>query len=250
MFQYGRLTRRVATAGVLLFALLSGAATRAGVIIPAGGVINLGGGALNSACADLIVSGSLVTGSAPINNVRNVVIQNGGVLDAGASTLSVGGGWSNNGSFIAGASQVNFVDGCSSTSLISGNTTFSGLGFASSVGKTWVFASGSTQTVQRLTIQGLAGLPLQLRSSTPGQIAYINLTGTQSVAHLGVTDLSASGLPLAPNLINEGGSNTSRWFGEPDYAQVPTLTDFALLILVLLIGAIAARTLSTRQRPA
>ena len=124
------------------------------------------------------------------------------------------------------------------------------LSFISSVGKNWAFAAGSTQTVQRLTVQGVAGLPLQLRSATPGQIAYINLTGTQSVAHIGVTDLGANGLPLAPDLVNEGGSNASRWFGAPDYTQVPTLSESALLILMLLIGAIAARTLSTRERPA
>lgn len=248
MLQYWRLTRRMVSAGALLCALLTGALARADVIIPVGGVINLSGAGLNLGCTDLIVAGTLVTGSAPINNVRNVLIQGGGVLDAGASTLNVGGGWSNSGSFIAGTSQVNFIDACGSTSLLSGNTTFNGLGFASSVGKTWIFASGSTQTIQQLTIQGIAGLPLQLRSSTPGQIAFMNLSGSQSVAHVGVTDLTASGLWLAPYLVNEGGSNASRWFGEPDYARIPALTESALLILLLLISAIAARTLWSRQR--
>ena len=88
MFQYGRLMRRVATAGALLFALLSGAPTRAAVIIPAGGAVNLGASALDLACTDLIVAGTLVAGSARINNVRNVVIQSGGVLDAGTSTFN------------------------------------------------------------------------------------------------------------------------------------------------------------------
>ena len=250
MLQYEQLTRRVATTGALLFALLSGTPTHAALVIPAGGAVNLAGSTLDLACTDLIIAGTLVTGSATINNVRNVVIESGGVLDAGTSTLNVGGSWSKTGSFIAGTSQVNFIDGCSSTATISGNTTFSGLSFVSSVGKNWAFAAGSTQTVQRFTVQGVAGLPLQLRSTTPGQIAFINLTGTQSVAHVGVTDLSASGLRLAPDQVNEGGSNASRWFGEPDYAQVPTLTESALLILMLLIGAIAARTLSTRERPA
>ena len=250
MLQYWRLTRHMVSAGALLCGLLTGALARADVIIPVGGVINLAGAGLDLACTDLIVAGTLVTGSAPINNVRNVVIQGGGVLDAGASTLNVGGGWFNNGSFIAGTSQVNFIDACSSTSLISGNTTFNGLGFASSVGKAWIFASGSTQTVQQLTIQGAAGTPVQFRSSTPGQVAFMNLTGSQSVAHVGVADLTAIGLWLAPYLVNQGGSNASRWFGEPDYARVPVLTESALLTLLLLIGAIAARTLWTRQRPA
>jgi len=249
MLQYWRLTRRLITAGALLCVLLSGVLARADVVIPAGGVINLAGGGLDLACTDLIVAGTLVTGSGRINNVRNVVIQSGGVLDAGASSLNVGGDWFNNGSFIAGTSQVNFIDACS-TSMISGNTAFNGLAFASSVGKTWSFASGSTQTLQQLTIQGAAGLPLQLRSSTPGQIAFINLTGSQSVAHVGVTDLTASGLWLAPYLVNQGGSNASRWFGEPDYARVPALSESALMILLLLISAIAARTLWSRQRSA
>ena len=250
MLQYWRLTRRLTTAGALLCAVLTGALAHADVVIPAGATINLAGGGLDLACTDLIVAGTLVTGSGPINNVRNVVIQSGGVLDAGASTLNVGGDWFNNGSFIAGTSQVNFIDACSSTSMINGNTTFNGLAFASSVGKTWTFASGSTQTLQQLTIKGAAGLPLQLRSSAPGQIAFINLTGSQSVAHVGVTDLTASGLWLAPYLVNQGGSNASRWFGEPDYARVPALSESALMILLLLIGAIAARTLWSRQRSA
>ena len=103
------------------------------------------------------------------------------------------------------------------------------------------------QLTRRVAAAG--ALLFALLSGAP-TIAYINLIGTLSVAHVGVTDLGASGLRLAPDLFNEGGSNASRWFGAPDYTQVPALTESALLILMLLIGAIAARALSTRERPA
>lgn len=53
--------------------------------------MGLNSGSLDMGCTDLIVGGTLQTNSAPVINVRNLIIQTGGLLGAGVSTLSVGG---------------------------------------------------------------------------------------------------------------------------------------------------------------
>jgi hypothetical protein len=238
-------------ASALFFCALALATTaRADFVIPAGGFVSLASGGLDLGCTDLIIGGTLQTNSAPVSNVRNLVIQGGGVLDAGSSLISVGGDWSNSGTFLAGTSQVNFIDACAGAAAISGNTTFNNVSYVSSVGKTWTFAAGSTQTVQQvLNIQGTTANPLQFRSSVPGQVAFIDLIGIQNIAHVGVTDMTATGVWLAPFLSNEGGGgNANRWFGVPDSARIPALSPAGLLVLLLLLGGVAAATVRQRRR--
>jgi hypothetical protein len=233
-----------------LAAVLAASAARADLNVAAGSVVNLAGAPLDLACTDLIVGGTFVTGSAPISNVRNVVIQAGGSFDAGASTISAGGGWSNAGTFLPGTSEVRFVDACGPAGTISGNTTFFDASFYSTTGKIWTFAVGSTQTVtSMLIIAGTAADPIQLKSSVPGQSAFIDLTGAQTIAHVGVTDLTATGIWLAPHLTNEGGGgNAQRWFGIPDYERIPTLSPAGLVALLLALGVIALSSLPRRRR--
>jgi len=225
---------------------------RADVDIPAGGFMSLADGGLDLGCTDLIVAGTLQTNSAPVSNVRHLIMQSGGTIDAGSSVIGVGGNWSNSGTFIAGTSQVAFGDFCGiDPAVVSGNTTFYDVSFASGTGKTWRFAPGSTQTIQHLlSIQGTAPNPVQFASSVPGMVAYIQLFGAQSIAHVGVTDVWATGVWLAPYLTNEGGGgNANRWFGVPDYARIPTMSPAGLLALMLLLAAVVGGTW-TRQRRA
>lgn len=250
-FAAGQSLRRLAGSALLCSALLLSSPARADLVIPSGGLISLGSGGLDLGCTDLVVGGTLQTNSAPVTNVRHLTIQNGGLLDAGSSSISVGGNWSNSGAFTAGTSQVTFSDICGvGPATISGNTTFYDVSFVSSTGKTWQFASGSTQTVQHLlNIQGTAPNPLQFRSTVPGQMAFIALAGGQTIAHVGVTDVWASGVWLAPYQTNEGGSgNASRWFGEPDYARIPTLSSLGMLVLLLLLSTVIGRTWSRREK--
>jgi len=247
----GGAVRRLAAIAVLSgLAVLAGPA-RADLIIPSGGVTSLANGALDLGCTDLIVGGTLHVDAAVVSNIRNVAIQPGGILDAGAGSLGVGGNWSNSGTFSAGTSVVAFGDACSTgTATISGSTSFYDVSFVTSTAKTWAFAVGSTQTiVHLLTIQGTAANPLQFISTAPGQVAFINLTGAQNIIHVGVTDVWATGEWLAPFLTNEGGGgNANRWFGVPFIPPIPASSPAGLLLLVLLLSAAFARAGSRRLR--
>jgi hypothetical protein len=233
-----------------VFALFSAGVAQADYIVAAGGTTNLASGVVDLACTDLVVAGTLQIASGTMQNVRNVTIQSGGTIDGGSGLIQLGGNWTNNGSFAANAGEVDFRDACGpGPATISGNTTFFKASFVSSVGKNYVFAVGSTQTIlSLLQIAGTAPNPIQFRSSTPGQVAFINLVGagTQQIQHVGVTDVWASGQVLAPTLTNEGGGgNARRWFGSGgggggvggQVVPVPTIDLGALIALAMLLAA-------------
>jgi hypothetical protein len=228
----------------------------ADLVVPANSVMNLASGTVDLACTDLVVAGTLQLASGSILNARHVTIQAGGTIDGGTGILALGGNWANAGQFIAGTSQVRFRDLCSLASVtVTGNTTFATASFVTATGKNYVFAVGSTQTVNNLLeIAGTAALPIQFRSSGAGQTGFINLLngGVQSIQHVGVTDVWATGQWLAPTLNNEGGGgNANRWFGGsvPIAATpVPTLGDFMLVAMALMFAATGALLLR-RRRP-
>lgn len=203
---------RVALALVFLCAASTAAAQFS---VPAGGSFALGGGSLNLAGASLQVDGLFSLAGGSVLNAANIVIGAGGTLDGGSGQITLAGNWSNAGTFIPGSGIVDFVDGTAS-SQISGNTGFANLSFVSTTGKNYIFGAGTTQTISGLlTITGVAGTPIQFRSSAAGQVANINLLagGSQNIAHVGVSDVYATGQHLAPNLTNEGGSgNATGWF--------------------------------------
>ncbi len=97
-----------------------------------------------------------------------------------------------------------------------------------------------------LEISGTAPNPIQFRSATPGQVAFIDLvnSGTQQIQHVGVTDVSSTGQCLAPGQSNEGGGgNAKNWFscssgggGGGTAASIPALDAAALLALAALIA--------------
>jgi hypothetical protein len=77
-------------------------------------------------------------------------------------------------------------------------------------------------------------------------------SGTQSIQHVGVTDVWATGQHLAPTLTNEGGGgNAFRWFrassGGTDELAVPTLGDLATLALAALLAGFAIADLRRRR---
>lgn len=224
------------------------AAARADLVVPAGAQVALASGAMDMACTDVFVAGALLVGSGQLVNVRHVVIQPGGSIDNGSGLISLGGDWTNGGSFTGGTGSVRFRDACGGgSSTITGSTAFRNASFVTATGKDYVFAVGSTQTIQGvLEIVGTAPLPIQFRSGTPGQIAFVNLlpAGVQQIQHVGVTDVWATGQWLAPNLTNEGGGgNANRWFGRGgESVPVPVDSRFALALLAILL-ALAARRL-------
>ncbi len=218
---------------------------RADVVVPTGASFSLSGGSLDLGGTNLQASGSVILGSGNINDAANIDIPSGGSLDAGSGTLTLSGNWSNAGSFNAGTSTVNFVDGGTDPSIISGDTTFYNASFISSVGKTYAFVVGSTQTIQGLlTILGTSSQGIQFASTTAAQVAFIDLLqgGSQNIDFVGVSDVHATGQHLAPTKTNDGGTgNDLGWFGNypagggASVAPTPVLSIFAAFLLALIL---------------
>ena len=225
-------------------------------IVPANAIVSLNGGTLDLGCTDLIVAGTLQLGSGQVLNARNVTLQPGGALDGGSGAIELGGNWSNDGGFLAGTGTVRFRDLCAiASATISGSSSFANARFVTSIGKNYVFAVGSVQTITGvLEITGTTPQPIQFRSSAPGQVAYINLTGTgtQQIVHVGVTDVWATGQWLAPGQQNEGGGgNANRWFGTPipptgEVEIIPALSTLMLGVLAALLALAAGLGLRRR----
>jgi len=251
----GARTRRIGLACALALLGVTGVLprdARADLIVPAASVMSLASGVVDLACTDLVVGGTLHVNAGQVVNVRHVTIQAGGSINGNTGLISLGGNWNNAGTFAGATGSVRFRDACGgASSSIGGSTTFANASFVTATGKNYVFAVGTTQTVNNLLeIAGTAPLPIQFRSGTPGQVANINLLpgGSQQIQHVGVTDVWATGQWLAPNLTNEGGGgNANRWFGRPgSIAPVPTLADAALAALALLLAAAGMH--GTRRR--
>ncbi len=221
------LLRQLTGIASICCALLA-APAQADVVIPVGGSMGLSSGGLDAYCTDLIIAGTLQTNSAPVFNVRDVVIQSGGVIDGGLSTINLSGNWTNNGTFTASTSTVIFGDSCGvNPAAISGNTTFNNLSFVSSSGKTWQFAPGSVQTVLGLlTVQGAPGNPVQLTNGGSGPPAYIDPLGGQAIANVDTNNVILGPVVVPP---------------------IPMLDDAALLVLMLLLGTSAALTTRSRR---
>ena len=233
----------------LVFVCVAPAAI-AQLAIPSGGALALDGGSLNLAGTDAQIGGLLSLGGGQLDNAGSIAILASGTLDAGSGQLMLSGNWSDAGSFLAGTSSVDFIDGSISSAQVLGNTTFANLSLVSATGKNYIFGAGSTQTIAALlTIAGTAAQPIQFRSSAAGQAANINLLpgGSQSIVHIGVSDVHATGQHLAPNLSNEGGSgNATGWFAAivaqtaiPAVALSPV--GLLLFALALLAGVLHSR---------
>lgn len=240
---------RVAFALVFLCAASTAAAQ---LSVPAGGSFALNGGTLNLAGTDLQVSGLFSLAGGSVLNAANMAIGAGGTLDGGSGLITLSGNWSDMGTFTPGSSTVDFVDGAAS-SQITGNTSFANLSFVSTTGKNYIFGTGMTQTISGLlTITGVTGTPIQFRSSAAGQVANINLLagGSQNIAHVGVSDVYATGQHLAANLTNEGGSgNATGWFAAiVQGIAIPATALSPLGMLLFALALFASAGLMRRHR--
>jgi len=226
------------------------------VTIPPASAIQLAGGKLNLNGADLQISGTLSIGPGLVTNANNITIAAGGLLDAGSGAINLSGNWSDLGSFIAGTSLVNFIDGGAIQAIFAGATTFYSASFSSTTGKNYLFPVGLTQTfTHSLTILGTAAQGIQFRSTAAGQAAFVNLqpSGTQNIDFVGVSNVHATGQPLAPTQTNDGGTGDAiGWFGLLAVAvaavPAPLLSPLGLLLLGLLLMGLSRtfRSLSTR----
>lgn len=193
----------------------SSAASAAGFTVPAGAQLNLGGGHLLLAAQDLRIDGALSLGSGLLLDLASLHVGGGAQADLGSGVVSLSGDWDNQGSVAAGSSQVMFVDGPADSAVL-GSTTFANASFDSANGKRYHFQSGLTQSISALLQIHGNGTPIQIDVTQPGATAFLNLlaSGTQDIANVGVSDVHASGQPLAPTQTNQGGrGNAAGWFG-------------------------------------
>ncbi len=252
--------RKLAMTGMLLVAMLGCALpVAADINIPAGASVELRGGSILMAGTDMSIGGQLALGSGAILDTGSFSTLASGTthLDAGLVVLS--GDWSNAGTITPGSSRVEFIDGTNAASQVLGASAFHAISFVSTTGKHYAFEAGATQNIATgLVIQGTAAKPIQFQSTAAPQVAYINLAsgGNQSIAHVGVSNVHASGQHLAPNQHNEGGSgNDLGWFGHtalPPFVPVPATSRWAMLLLSLLLVLLALRQAgrpARRQRP-
>lgn len=237
---------------LLMVLVVPGLSQGAGISIQSGASISFNGGSINLGCTDLHLEGDLNLGTGFIAEAADILLT-GGSLDAGSGAITLAGDWSNAGTFTAATSQVNIVDGCSTTSSsISGDTSFYSLLVSSTSGKTLQLTAASNQIfTNSLSLQGVAGMLLQIRSTNPGAQAFFELLpgATQNIAYVDVADnnaftgdLLAPGLPAATNSINSG--NNLNWFSRPlSHIPIPTLSLPALVLFMLIMLFAAFRSL-------
>lgn len=196
-----------------LAAATAGAALPSHLSVGSGSAFSLGSGTLDLGCANLLVAGSFDVVSGSVEQALGVTIASGGTLDGGSGTLDLAGSWdnSNGGTFNAGTSSVNFVDGCGVLSPVSiaGSTTFSTLTLTTAMGKTYLLEAGSTQTIgATLSLSGTAGNLLTLRSTSSGSAATLDVQGSGTGDFLDVADLHFTPNPIVFGPNSTVGSNT------------------------------------------
>jgi hypothetical protein len=224
--------------------------------LPSGSGLNLGGGQLSLGGTSLTVAGTFDLADGNLTGVSNLSTLAGGLLTAGSGLIELSGDWLMQGIFLPGNGTVRVIDSVSGVTNLRGSNTFTALNLTSTLGKHIVLEPGSVQTVsQLLTISGTAALPIQIERVPIGPAAEVNLLpgGAQSIIHVGVSNVHATGQPLAPLQSNEGGSgNAFGWFGLmfPSTLSVPAGSPFSLmtlLILVLLTARVAIAGLATNK---
>ena len=187
---------------------LATAASAGQVTVGSGSSVDLGTGSLDLGCADLSVAGTMAAGTVGFDQARDVTIDPSGVLDGESATLEVTGDWDNAGTFNAGTSTVQLVDGCGlASAVVAGDTTFANLEMTTTSGFLYRFTSGSTQTVtSSLALLGAVANLLTIRSTLDGSEAFLDLQGTQSVSSVDVKDNHAIGnpIPLPADSVNSG----------------------------------------------
>jgi len=157
-----------------------------------------------------------------------------GILNAGAATLNIKGNWSNQGTFTAGASTVNFIGGNQS---INGSTTFYNFTKNVTTAATLTFDHLGTQTIVNSLILNGASLQLLSLRSTSLTVAFkiiLQFGGQQSLSYLDVSYSDASGgsTLVAGATSTNSGSNTNWLFAAQtlSISVLPTSYDFGSVL--------------------
>ncbi|HET6465342.1 MAG TPA: hypothetical protein VFH55_07015, partial [Nitrospiria bacterium] len=170
-----------------------------------------------------------------LNVGGNFTINPSGTFVANTTnTLSIGGSWSNSGTFTAGTGAVR-LNGTAQQTL-SGTSSFNTLTITNNTGNPSVvfsnnasantfnittggvkvqFNAGSTYTFTNITFTGASGNLIQFQSSSPGTRWSLVVTGTQSVTYVNPQDSDASGgnTIVTDSTSLDGGNNLNWAFG-------------------------------------
>jgi hypothetical protein len=123
------------------------------------------------------------------------------------------------------------------------SNSFYRLLLSSALGKVFNFAAGSTQSVaQRFQALGSATSLLQIRSTTAGVAANLDVQGNRATAYLDVMDSHATGLPLLFGFGSTDSGNTTGW----NFGGVPALPLAGLLVPGTGLAVAARRRLPLR----
>ena len=205
--------RRAALATAMMLALTA-PVSAAELNVGAGSAFALGTNRLALGCSDLRVGGTLTAGTVGFVGGRDVMIDPSGVLNGNSATLQLAGDWDNAGTFSAGTSTVQMVDGCSLlSSVISGNTSFATLQMTTSTGFQRSLTAGSTQSASvSLQLLGVSGNRLKIRSTLAGSAAFLNVSGSSSASFVDVQDNdSRPGNDVMLALDSVKNTNTPGW---------------------------------------
>lgn len=233
---------------VLIFAgFCKNSCNAASIEIGAGSTVNFGNSVVDNPGHNLINSGTAIFANSTINLLSFSNNANALASAVGAS-INITEDWNNNGEFNAGNSTVNFIDGGSNESKISGETRFNILNVASSSGKILEFQADRQQIVmQHLQLTGVNGDLLTIVSDTPDSKAMLalSLSASQLIDYVNVTDNYGTGQIIAPGSPESHnsvqGSNVRGWFGTPLAFPVPSLNLISLLLLTALLIIIASK---------
>ena len=183
----------------------------------AAGTVTVGGNFTAGNGTNTSVTVSANANSTTLNVTGNFSISGNTTFSAnGSNATSVGGNWSNSGSFTHNSGTVNFNGGNGSTQTFSGNTTFQNFSASasSSSGRTLAFTDGSTQTVSGTwTVAGVSGRVITLTRTGSSSNWTINPTNA-SVTYVAVDHSTNSGTSFCAtystdNLNNIGWSITT-----------------------------------------
>lgn len=242
------------TRALVLLSLFVANTAFAAMTIGSGSVVNFGDGTFNLGCEDLVVAGQGNGTAETLSAIANLTISSGGTLAPGAGSVSLGGNFSNTGTFVPGTSHVAIVDACGNgVSEVSGATSFYDLAVTTMLGKQLTFPASVTQSIAHaLTFQGVAGNLLKIVSSTPGVKALlaVDVSAKQTISYVNARDNTASVATIAPgqpSLYNSiDGGNLTNWFigsangGGVTAIPAPILGVMGRILLMIgfLLGAI------------
>lgn len=201
---------------------------------------------LGAMAAGFSISGGTITlnNSAQLSTTADVVL-NKGSLAAAASKIILGGNWNaNGGSFSPGTSTVTFGGASTSTSTITGSTTFYTFQCVTP-GKGMNFQANSTQTVTNaFLLTGASGSLVKLRSSISGTQWYLNNVTTNTVSYANPQDSNANaGKTIVAGTTSVDSGNNINWtFGTTTLgiSVNPSTYDFGALPVNISSNSVSA----------